>query len=290
MARCDRRPRIKAGVAIIRRLARSYAHERHVPGAFGLIRSLTINVEHSGKWRSAPIPRRRRRPKGEVSQFARPVRLTFAHGVFLARTGCLPLADRVVTSITCCDVLELVRNDVGLIDEMARILAPGGLLRLRVPATGVLAGVDAYNLMRYLVDTTHRGARPQETSELGWRRHYSRRDLIDMLGGSRFKIVKVERRRLAIAEATNFLAMMLFRWLRPSGDHYRTGKRIANAIQRIEHRLVSPFGSVLEIVAERLPDAPCDAKESFAGVVRVDCAANGPRGDSTGRYRWRSQR
>ncbi len=37
-------------------------------------------------------------------------------------------------------------------------------LHLSVPATGLLAGLDAYNLHRYLVDVSGRGLRPFETA------------------------------------------------------------------------------------------------------------------------------
>jgi SAM-dependent methyltransferase len=158
-----------------------------------------------------------------------------------------------LTAVTCFDVLEYIRNDQGAIDEIARVLAPGGRLRIRVPTTGPLAGFDSFNLMHYLVDTTRRGSRPHETSELTWRRHYSLSELESMLGPDRFRVVRVRRRRLALAEIVNFVSMVLFRWVRPRRDRYRTAKRFIRKIERIEHRIVTPFGFVIEIEAERLP-------------------------------------
>jgi ubiquinone/menaquinone biosynthesis C-methylase UbiE len=163
------------------------------------------------------------------------------------------LPDGSLTVVTCLDVLEYIRNDEGAIEEMARVLAPGGRLRIRVPATGALAGFDSFNLMHYLVDTTRRGTRPHETSELTWRRHYSLNELESMLGCHRFRIVRVRRRRLALAEIVNFVSMVLFRWVRPRRDRYRVAKRLVRKIERLEHRIVTPFGFVLEIEAERLP-------------------------------------
>jgi SAM-dependent methyltransferase len=215
--------------------------------------SLTVEVERSGIWRAAPPPHRRRRPKGEVPAFERPVRLKFPSGAALGKTTALPLPDASINAIECLDVLEYVRNDLGLIDELARVLSPHGELRLRVPATGVLAGIDSLNLMHYLVDVTHRGSRPHESSELGWRRHYSLEDLAGLLDPERFEIARVRRRGLAAAEIVTFAAMVLFRWLRPSVDHYRAWRRIARGIERVERRIVTPIGSVIEIVAIRRP-------------------------------------
>jgi hypothetical protein len=107
--------------------------------------------------------------------------------------------------------------------------------------------------MHYLVDTSRRGIRPHETCEVGWRRHYGVEDLTYMLGQERFRIVRVRRRGLAIAELIDFAAMALFRWFRPSQDHYRTGKRLAREIERIERRIIVPFGATLDLEAVRLP-------------------------------------
>lgn len=216
--------------------------------------NLRIDVERSGRWRAAPLPkqRKRTRPKGEPVAFERPVRLTVPDGSFTSRTTAFPLADGSIDTIECFDVLEYVRNDVGLSDEIARVLHPGGTVVIRVPATGPLAGIDSFNLARYLVDITKRGARPYETSELGWRRHYGVADIGDLLGDDRFEITQVRRRRLAIGEAMLFAAMLLFRRFFPSRDRYRAAQRFIRRIERFENRFVTSFGSVLEIEAKRI--------------------------------------
>ncbi|MCC6791739.1 MAG: methyltransferase domain-containing protein, partial [Thermomicrobiales bacterium] len=185
-------------------------------------RALRIEVERSGIWRDTTPPKRRRpRPKGEPPLRTRPVRGIASGGAFIARVDLLPLADGSMTEIICLDVLEFVRDDDLLIDEIARILGRGGTLRLRVPAAGPLASLDAYNLMHYLVDTTRRGTRPHETSELGWRRHYRLADLMAMLAEHRFQVTRVRRSRLGLAEVITFIGMALFRWVRPRRDWYR---------------------------------------------------------------------
>ena len=216
--------------------------------------AITVTLERSGAWRGLAGSGKRRHTRGEPGPFTRPVRLTTAAGAVLARPRRLPLADASVASIACIDVLEYIRNDDLALDELARVLAPGGTLRLRIPATGLLAGIDAYNLMHYLVDTTRRGSRPHEICEVGWRRHYGLDDIRQMLGPSRFEIVRARRRGLAIAELIDFAAMVLFRWLAPSQDRYRRGKRLARAVERLERRLTVPFGSTLDLEATRLPD------------------------------------
>ena len=215
--------------------------------------TVTITLERSGAWRGVAGSGNHRHTRGEPGPFTRPVRLTMHSGSVLARPRRLPLENASVASIACLDILEYIRNDDVAIDEIARVLAPGGALRLRVPATGPLAGLDAYNLMHYLVDTSRRGIRPHETCEVGWRRHYGVEDLIYILGHERFRIVRVRRRGLAIAELIDFAAMALFRWFRPSQDHYRTGKRLAREIERIERRISVPFGATLDLEAVRLP-------------------------------------
>lgn len=216
--------------------------------------AVTITLVRSGAWRGWTASDRKRHARGEPRPFARPVRLTTPHGALLARPRCLPLGDASVTSIACLDVLEYIRNDDLAVDEFARVLAPGGTLRLRVPASGPLAGFDAYNLMHYLVDTSRRGLRPHETCEVGWRRHYGVEDLERMLRPERFRIARLRRQGLAIAELVDFAAMVLFRWVRPSQDRYRSGKGLARAIERIERRIVVPFGATLDLEAIRLWD------------------------------------
>ena len=240
-----RAPRLYGGVcAVARRFEQS---GEHVPIA------VTITLERTGAWRGPTVRRNERRVRGEPGSFTRPIRLTLVHGAILARPRRLPLADASVDSIECLDVLEYIRNDDLAVDELARVLAPGGTLHIRVPATGLLAGFDAYNLMHYLVDTSRRGLRPHETSEIGWRRHYSLDDLAAMLGPDRFRIARVHRRGLALAELIDFTGMVLFRWLRPNQDHYRAVKRVARFVERIERRIPVPFGFTLDLEATRLP-------------------------------------
>jgi SAM-dependent methyltransferase len=215
-------------------------------------RILRIDVERSGVWRDTTPPRSPYPRRGGIPIVTRPVRLTTSEGDVVAPAEALPVPDASIDAVDCLDALEYVLNDDRLLDEIHRVLKPGGLLRLRVPAAGPLAGIDPYNLLHYLVDTTHRGRRPYETSELGWRRHYRRADLDALLGNGRFRIERYERRRLAIGDAVRFVGMLLFRWMRPRHDRYGKVLRIAGAIERVEHHIVTPIGSVIELEAVRV--------------------------------------
>jgi hypothetical protein len=215
---------------------------------------LTITLERGGIWRGAPKRRRRNQDTGEPGAFNRPVRGKLASGEFLAWPRALPFPDKALRSVAYLEVLEYIQNDDLALEEVVRVIAIGGRLRLRVPATGPLAGLDTYNLMHYLIDTSRRGERPYETSEIGWRRHYSVDDLMQMLGRERFRILSTRRRGLALAQLFDFAAMVLFRWTRPNHDRYRSAKRIVRAIARIENRIVTPFGFFLELEIVRLSD------------------------------------
>jgi len=215
--------------------------------------NLSIELARSGEWHGLRVVPLKPGTTGEPGRFKQPVRVTLCQGAFLARPGILPLRSESVSSMDCLDVLEYISGDDRAIDELARVLEPGGVLRIRVPATGPLAGFDSYNLMHYLVDTSRRGLRPYEISEVGWRRHYGIRDLEEMLGRDRLTILRARRRGLALAEIANVAAMVLFRWLRPNLDRYQTALRLVRAIERIESGIRTPIGFRLEIEAKRLP-------------------------------------
>lgn len=180
------------------------------------------------------------------------MRGTLPGGGFIARPRQLPLRDGAFARVEVLEVLEYIQNDDLALEEVVRVVAPGGRLRIRTPATGPLAGFDSYNLLHYLVDTTRRGDRPYETSEIGWRRHYGVDDLMGMLGRGRFRVVAVRRRGLALAEIANVAAMALFRWVRTDDDRYAAAKRLVDRIARLEHRIVTPFGFFLELDVVRL--------------------------------------
>jgi SAM-dependent methyltransferase len=171
-----------------------------------------------------------------------------------ASANALPFADASISDVGLVNVLEHIRDDEQLIAELSRILAPGGTLRLRVPNTGPLAGFDSFNLFHYLVDVTHRGERPHEVDEIGWRRHYGLNELALLLRPDRFAIAHAESSGIAAAELANLAAMGLFRWLTDHEARYRKTRRLTAALARATSRIpTASYGFWLEIVAIRLP-------------------------------------
>jgi SAM-dependent methyltransferase len=185
----------------------------------------------------------------------RPIHCSACGHVFRASYAKLPLRSGSCASIECLDVIEFVRDDEEAVAELARVLRPGGTLLVRVPNRGPLAGLDSFNLYRYLVDISRRGRQPPETNEVGWRRHYSLTDLATLLG-PRFSIRRAATHRLAIAEIVNLLALVAFRGLTRSDARYRRAQSLVRTIERLEDKIrLGTAGSVLLVEATRLPDA-----------------------------------
>ena len=104
----------------------------------------------------------------------------------LAQLAGVPFAPPVVAwpfpaasydAVILLDELALTVREEEALAEAARVLRPGGVLLLRVPAAGRLAWLDGYNAYRYVRDITHRGKLLPEVKGIGWRRHYRRDDL-----------------------------------------------------------------------------------------------------------------
>jgi SAM-dependent methyltransferase len=209
-----------------------------------------------------PCARRSGRPTGEgVNRHGTLIRslpcLCHLNGLaFVANSWALPIRDASCDRVCLDGVVEYVRDDEALIAEVGRVLRPGGRLSLRVPNAGPFAVFDAYNLYHYLADTTGRGRHPEETEEIGWRRHYGPSD-VDALIARRFHTLSVSSRGLFAAELLTFAQLVAFRWLRQSDRRYRRSQRWATRLRGVERHLpLGRWGWELRVEAIRLPDPP----------------------------------
>lgn len=167
-----------------------------------------------------------------------------------------PFADAVFDAVLIPDVLAHVIDDRHVIREAARVLRPGGMLAVRVPYRGPLAWLDPPNVYRYISDATRRGPNPPETWGIGWRRHYTRRELDRMLLDAGFGVRRVTGTGIGVAPLLDLVSMLIFRWLLPWEPVYRATISATEEVARVERRVsLGPAGYWLTIVAERLPDA-----------------------------------
>ncbi|MDQ3693396.1 MAG: methyltransferase domain-containing protein [Chloroflexota bacterium] len=166
-----------------------------------------------------------------------------------------PHPDAVYDAVIIHDQLAHVVDDEAAIAEAARVLRPGGRLLLRVPRDGPLAWLDSYNLYRYLRDFTKRGASLPETRGIGWRRHYPRRDLNQMLS-NQFRVIEVTTSGIGLTDLARLISLVLVRWLLGRNHDHAPPRSFIDLVARVDDRLgAGPFGYHLLIVAERT-DAP----------------------------------
>ncbi|MFN8592074.1 MAG: methyltransferase domain-containing protein [Thermomicrobiales bacterium] len=166
---------------------------------------------------------------------------------FTAPVVAWPFPDQTFAAVVLLDELALVVQEEEALAEAARVLLPGGILLLRVPASGRLAWLDGYNAYRYLRDISHRGQPLAETRGVGWRRHYRRADIRDLLR-PHFRMRRLRGFGLGLSDASRLGLNLFWRWLlrSPRGD--AAIERIPRRLARIEGN-VSVFGRGYWLVA-----------------------------------------
>ncbi len=166
--------------------------------------------------------------------------------------GNLPFAGATFDAVAVAGTLEHVVADDDALDELVRVLRPGGVLFLRSPRDGRLAWFDAQNLFTYIAGTSKRGAPLAGRPALRFRRHYGRDELLGELQrrGMRPRIVTTEG--WGLGEGL-YLGMLLgCRWLLRSPRAERKVRTVIAPIVRAERRLrAGRFGWDLVVVAER---------------------------------------
>ena len=210
-------------------------------------RSLLLGLD----WRWHRPKHRDSLPKGEPRNEERPLRCESNGEIASAPAQHLPFADASLDFVDCGTVFAFTRNDEGLANELARIVSPGGIVHMRVPADGPLAGLDAFNLHRYLVDISKRGLRPFETADIGWRRHYGESDVVKMFKPERFTLIETRRSGAAASEAVRMSGFVCFRWWRASRNGYRRVSRLAERVLDIEDAFTWRYGFWLDATLRR---------------------------------------
>ena len=124
----------------------------------------------------------------------------------------LPLEDASFDAVFLLDVLEHVVDQQAVLREVERVLKPGGTLILSVPHRGLLSWLDSLNLYATLVRATHHGLFPSEIAQTGIHRHYSMRQITQLLGQS-FHIQHSMCTGFGIAELVNLPLLILCRYI-----------------------------------------------------------------------------
>lgn len=161
-----------------------------------------------------------------------------------------PWRDGTFDGVVILDVLEHVVDDQQVLNEAARVLRAGGQLIVRVPYRGPSAWIDPANVYRYVSDLTRRGPNPPETYGIGWRRHYHRTELGEMLRDAGFVGQRGVGAGIGLSSAFDLGCMLVLRWLLPLERLYRRSRRLTDRLANAERRLrLGPFGYWLTVVA-----------------------------------------
>lgn len=165
-----------------------------------------------------------------------------------------PFPDRSYDAVVLLDELALTVLEEEALAEAARVLRPGGVLLLRVPAEGLLAWLDGYNAYRYLRDITRRGRLLPETAGVGWRRHYRREDLYGLLR-PHFRLRAMRMSGIGLSDAARLALSIFWRWVLRTERGDALIRRAPRALARWEGRL-APAGRGYWWVAaaERIPE------------------------------------
>lgn len=113
---------------------------------------------------------------------------------------CLSVDDETFTTIDADNALACVIDEDAWLRELFRVMYPGGMLHLTMPATGLLGWLDARNIYRYMTEILGRGNEPDSTLPTGWSRHYPESDLRELLEHNGFTVRAIERVGVGLAE------------------------------------------------------------------------------------------
>jgi SAM-dependent methyltransferase len=162
-----------------------------------------------------------------------------------------PYPDASYDAVILLDQLALTLLEEEALAEAARVLRPGGMLLLRVPAAGRLAGLDGYNTFRYIQEITHRGLRLPEAAGVGYRRHYRREDVRKLLQ-PHFQVRETRASGIGLSDSARLGLSLFWRWALQSRRGDAAIRRIPEMLARLEGRLApAGHGYWLVVAAER---------------------------------------
>ena len=164
-----------------------------------------------------------------------------------------PHPDASYDAVILLDELALTVLEEEALAEAARVLRPGGILLLRVPAAGRLAWLDGYTAFRYIQEITHRGRSLPEAAGVGYRRHYRREDVRKLLQ-PHFRVRAMRASGIGLSDSARLVLSLFWRWVLQSERGDAAIRRVPQTLARLEGRL-APAGRGYWLVAagERLP-------------------------------------
>ncbi len=130
-------------------------------------------------------------------------------------TPMLPFEDDSIGELIIHDdAISRVIDEEMWLQELARVILPGGTLKLTLPAAGALAWLDAMNAYRYITDISHRGDEPDASLPTGWNRHYSDAHVRTLLDSSGLLLQEISRQNHMLSEARMLVGLMRNNWIR----------------------------------------------------------------------------
>ncbi len=118
---------------------------------------------------------------GEVGLQASPVQSSAPRFVRIGTTAGLPFASSTFGSVSLLDVLEHVASPVPLLSEAARVVIPGGLVVITVPARHLFSFLDPDNL-KFRFPRLHRYAWRRRHGPDAYRSRFVDRDNAGLFG------------------------------------------------------------------------------------------------------------
>jgi 2-polyprenyl-3-methyl-5-hydroxy-6-metoxy-1,4-benzoquinol methylase len=126
-----------------------------------------------------------------------------------SRAEMLPFSGQSFDAVVCLEVLEHLADESRAVEEIRRVLRPGGELVLSVPHAGALARYDSLNV--HLARTGEQLSFPlgEVPSGSRWHRHYTLPRLERLLAG--FEIDQTQLTGIGLAELANTALLALCR-------------------------------------------------------------------------------